>query len=303
MKYIGTRLKDEITVRELVTVHYFEFPRDYHFAGESHDFWEIVYVDKGELTVETDAGHLLLKSGDAVIHKPNEWHAHLSDGQTAPSVAVISFKSSSPVLEKFAEKSIHTGNRQRTLISHILEEVVKTFETPLDALYTEKLIRRENVPIGSEQLIKNYIIEFLITVLRDEPASAVSLLKRNADKSIFSEIYSLMEERLGEKLTLDDIARFAGISKTAVKQLFREKTGGGACEYFTKMKIDRAKEYIREGDHNFTEIAELLGYDSIHYFSRQFKKHVKMSPTEYSGSVRALADNAIAFGEGGAKNG
>ena len=43
-------------------------------------------------------------------------------------------------------------------------------------------------------------------------------------------------------------------------------------EYFGTLKIDAAKRMIREGTHNFTEIAALLGYNSIHYFSRHFKR-------------------------------
>ncbi len=299
MKYVGTRLREEISVKELVSVHYFEFSKDYHFVGESHDFWEMLYVDNGEFIIETDSMQRKLKSGDIVIHKPNEWHAHLADGVTAPSVAIVSFKSSSLAMESIGSKCFHTGNRQRTLISRILEEAAKAFSNPLDMLYTKKLIRRDDAPVGSEQLIRNYITELLISILRDEAMPVVTALKRNVDSGLFADISAFMEERLGGKISLDDIARFAGISKTAVKQLFKEKAGCGACEYFTRMKIDRAKEYIREGNYNFTEIAELLGYDSIHYFSRQFRNYVKMSPTEYSGSIRALADDAILFGKGG----
>lgn len=299
MRYIGTKLKDEIVVKELISVHYFELSKDYHFAGESHNFWELLYVDKGELDVETDSESERLRSGDIVIHRPQEWHVQLASGASAPSVAIIGFRSDSLPMKALGGKKIHTGNRQRALISRILEEAVKAFSTPLDLLYAERLTRREDAPIGSEQLIRNYITELLISMLRDEAMPAVTTIRRNIDRGLFAEITAFMEERLGGKLSLDDIARYAGISKTAVKQLFKEKAGCGACEYFTRMKIKRAREYIREGNYNFTEIAELLGYESIHYFSRQFKSYVKMSPTEYSGSVRALADDAITFGKGG----
>ena len=53
--YSGTRLRDEIVISELVTVHYFELAKDYKFPGERHDFWEFVYVDKGEITAYSDA--------------------------------------------------------------------------------------------------------------------------------------------------------------------------------------------------------------------------------------------------------
>ena len=47
---------------------------------------------------------------------------------------------------------------------------------------------------------------------------------------------------------------------------------------------------IRSGQMNFTQISEYLGYSSIHYFSRQFKRSTGMTPSEYVSSIRALAD-------------
>ena len=48
---------------------------------------------------------------------------------------------------------------------------------------------------------------------------------------------------------------------------------------------------IREQNLNFTQIADCLGYASIHYFSRQFKKITGMTPSEYSLSIQMLAEN------------
>lgn len=60
-------------------------------------------------------------------------------------------------------------------------------------------------------------------------------------------------------------------------------------EYFGAMKIEAAQRMIREGACNFTEIAALLGYSSIHYFSRHFKKVTGMTPSEYASSVKMLS--------------
>ncbi|MDG0808017.1 hypothetical protein [Cohnella rhizosphaerae] len=45
--YPRTRLQIELSVRRLISFHYFEFAPDFKFEGEKHDFWEFVYVDKG----------------------------------------------------------------------------------------------------------------------------------------------------------------------------------------------------------------------------------------------------------------
>ena len=49
MSYKSHFLKSDIDINELYSVHYFEFGKGYAFAGESHNFWELVYVDKGEI--------------------------------------------------------------------------------------------------------------------------------------------------------------------------------------------------------------------------------------------------------------
>ena len=51
MGYIGHYLNDFIHIQKLYTIHYFEYTSTYQFSGESHDFWEFLCVDKGEVVV------------------------------------------------------------------------------------------------------------------------------------------------------------------------------------------------------------------------------------------------------------
>ena len=49
MSYTGVTLDELIQIKTLYSVHYFEYMSDFSFGGESHDFWEFIYVDKGFL--------------------------------------------------------------------------------------------------------------------------------------------------------------------------------------------------------------------------------------------------------------
>ena len=66
MEYESIVLKDEITVRKIYTIHYFEYMKNFEFPGETHDFWELQCVDKGEIKV---LDHVL-KAGQVIFHKP-----------------------------------------------------------------------------------------------------------------------------------------------------------------------------------------------------------------------------------------
>ena len=293
--YKSTRLRDEISISELVTLHYFEFSKDYRFGGEAHDFWELVYVDSGELSAVTREKALRLKSGDMIFHRPNEWHSLVADGVNASTAIIISFYCSSPALRRTVGRVFELGNRERALLSEIITEAGNAFDTPLSSLVTPKLKRKKAPLFGAEQIIKLNLCRLILSLLREDITPASPSTRRNLENSIFSEICSYLYDNLDKKLSLDDIARNAGISKTALKQLFKKNTGSGVCDYFIKLKIERAKTYIRENNYNFTQIAEMLGYNSVHYFSAQFKKIVAMSPTEYAASIRALTSEAERF--------
>lgn len=60
-------------------------------------------------------------------------------------------------------------------------------------------------------------------------------------------------------------------------------------ECFNQMKINAAKQMIRNQQMNFTQVCGALGYTSVHYFSRQFKKLTDMTPTEYRASIMLRA--------------
>ena len=63
-----------LNISEIVTIHYFEFDRNFKSHGEKHDFWEMVYIDKGEMICTADKNRFVLKSGEMTFHKPNEFH-------------------------------------------------------------------------------------------------------------------------------------------------------------------------------------------------------------------------------------
>lgn len=288
MEFTRIRLKDDIIIYKIISVHYFEFSKDYIFKGESHDFWELVYIDAGTAIATSGDTDVHMNRGDMIFHKPNEWHNLRADGVIAPNVFIITFECSSPAMQRFGNRIFKIGNTQKSVISKILDETTKAFESPLGDPYNNTLIRRSYAPVGCEQLIRQYLSELLILLLREDDISIRSTLKSHVDNELFNYISDYMAANLSKHLTLDDIATYANVSKSSVKRVFKAAAGTGAIEYFIKMKIECAKTYIREDNYNLTQISELLGYDSIHYFSNQFKKFENMSPSDYSKSVKAL---------------
>jgi len=90
-----------------------------------------------------------------------------------------------------------------------------------------------------------------------------------------------MTEHIGDDLRLDELAENANLSKSQYSFMFKEKTGFSPINYFTRLKIHRACQYLDTTDLSVKSIAKALGFDDPYYFSRAFHKIVQCSPTEY----------------------
>ena len=102
---------------------------------------------------------------------------------------------------------------------------------------------------------------------------------------IIDTIMATLTEHLDRELQLDYVCQRAAFSRSYLERIFYEEMSCGIKQYFMQMKIERAKELISERQYSFTEIAAMLGFNSVHYFSRTFKKYTNMTPTEYQNSV------------------
>ena len=296
MSYESIQLEQAIVINKIVTIHYFEYMSDFSFPGEVHDFWEILCVDKGELEETAGENQFTLKKDQIIFHKPNEFHKLRANGKIAPNLFVASFLCHSRYMKFFENKILHIGDMERQIIAEIIVEAKKTFNNQLNDPYFEKLIRHNNVPFASEQLIKIYLEVLLIRLFRRynsetqiDTAYPKTIKKKN-DAETFHQILDYLNNNIQEHLTIEQICRDNLIGRFGLQSLFYDKFKCGVMDYFIHLKIDMAKQLIRDNHMNFTQIAEYLGYSSIHYFSRQFKKNTGMTPSEYSSSIKVLSE-------------
>ena len=290
-QYTKTVLRREFSIDALITVHYFEYNKTYRFDGESHPFWELLYVDKGAVNVTADGVARHLEQGDLIFHKPNEFHSVFADGVVAPNLVVISFECSAPAMSRFDSAVFKAGETERTLLARIINEAKNAFLPPLGDPTTTVLHPNDDAPLGSQQMIALMMEQLLISLLRRDSNAAfgriASSIKSRSDNDLVDRIIEFMQENLFGNLTFSDVCRFSAQSATNLKTIFKSVTGDGVMSYYRTLKINEAKRMLREGDGNITQIADRLGYNSVHYFSRYFKRVTGMTPSEYTLSIQA----------------
>lgn len=301
MAYQSVELKDSISIKKIVSVHYFQYMSDFSFPGESHDFWELVCVDRGEIDAIAGEGRLTLKKGDILFHKPNEFHNVLTNGRISPSLVVIGFECRSECMKFFEGQLMKIQDTEKELLAQIIIEARNTFSGRLDDPYQEQLIFLESgASFGSEQLISHYLEQIMIHLYRryfsySLPVNTGRILPQGAGggNDTFNRIVRYMEEHISEQLTIERICKDNLVGRSQLQKIFRDAQSCGIIEFFTRMKVDTAKQMIRDNQMNFTQISDRLGYTSIHYFSRQFKKFTAMTPSEYATSIRLLSEKPL----------
>ena len=297
MAYKSVVLEDSVTINRIISVHYFQYMSDFSFPGESHDCWELVCVDRGEIDALAGDRRLTLKKGNILFHKPNEFHNVLTNGKVSPSLVVIGFECHSPAIKSFEDQLMSVQDTEKELMAQIIVEARNTFSGRLDDPYQEELIfNSEPLTFGSAQLISHYLEQLMIHLYRRyfsyslPVRSSRFLAEASSGNDTYNRIVRYMEEHLGERMTIDRICRDNLVGRSQLQKLFRDTKGCGVIEFFSMMKIDTAKQMIRDNQLNFTQIADRLGYNSIHYFSRQFKQITTMTPSEYATSIRLLSE-------------
>lgn len=287
MEYSSIKLQRALHISELYAVHYFEFSKDYACAEEQHDFWEMVYVDKGELVICLNGESFTAKDGELMFYAPGQTHAFRGNGYTAANVMVVDFCCKDKLMGYLADKRLQPSAGQRALLKDVLRESRQAFSSRLDNPWDHTLVRAKDGPIGCEQMIGCYMTELIVSLLR-QMLNPFRTTRKTISTPLLDEMVAYMEQNLSRMLTLDTLAEEFHVSTSCVKRLFSQYKQTGAMQFFTLLKIERAKKLLREQTLNSFQIAEQLGYDNSHYFCNRFKKYTGMSPMEYRRSVNAI---------------
>lgn len=285
MDYRKTMLKTQIHIDGVYSVHYFEYTKDFSYSGEMHNFWELVYADKQSMYITAGAQEILLPIGHLYIHKPNEFHRIRCDGVKAANSVIVSFDCDCPELMNIAGIVIAANSEEKALLGSIIREASVAFSIPLGQSHTREMIKSNNGPFGCEQLIRIYLEQLLIFLIRGNRRTPSS--RKPVNNSLLISICEYMEQQVGQDLHFSEIQAHFNVSASVIKKNFREHMGCGVMEYFNRLKIDAAKEMIREGAFTFTEISERLAFNTPQYFTTVFRRVSGMTPSEYAGSVRS----------------
>jgi AraC-like DNA-binding protein len=268
-----------------------ELNKNFCYGGESHDFWEMVYIDKGEMICTADKNRFVLKSGEMTFHKPNEFHNLSGNNDVAPNVSIITFECKSRAMKRFEGKIFKLDPEEKSMLSTLFAEGMSCFKLVDE---TNPLLQQleviKDAPLGSSQMTKNLLEIFLIMLSRNKDVVTKKMRRSYIIDGVdvpynVKGILDFLNGNIYNKITVKDIAEAVGKSESTVKQLFLKYRKSGIMKYYNSLKIKEARRLIREGNYNMTQIADMLHFDNPQYFSKCFKSFTHMTPSEYKASI------------------
>ena len=146
---------------------------------------------------------------------------------------------------------------QEAILYDVCGYIVKTSVIEMLPGMIKKAIRKLSVPIKGEKEGGEYYAD-----------------------DIYGRLKKYIDEHYMDKLTLQQIAEEIHANGSYLSRLYKMKTGQNLFEAINKRKLEKAKEYIGQGNKIY-EIAQKVGFDDVSYFSRVFRKYEGCSPREY----------------------
>lgn len=250
----------------------------YDHPVHSHDVFatEFIYVDYGKLVLNVANERIVINTGESIFIPGGTKHSFIGESEAAVDYLNILFSGDLP--DNILGTTLQIFPKIQTLLETIKHE-------------TEDLLPYHNEFIACcmSQLIICFIRWKNNAIPHKFPESATQL---NYRSEIVKRAMTFIEQEYQRPLSLKKLSLAVACSESYLRALIKKETGSNFSSILQKQRILAAKHFLRESTHSLEEIAFAVGYNSLPFFFKVFKRWTGMTPMEYSRSLGEPNDNA-----------
>ena len=272
-EYNYHRIKPSIRLNELIAYYYNVRNANYSFPGETSPYWEITYVDSGILYTKVGNETYKLENNSLMLYGPYQYHEQYTKDESCSYLSIILD------LEIDSIKDIRTLTNKVFVVDRATKRTLDQFvEASSSAIDYNEYIMINTV---------NGIFVSLLSSTVKQPIKAASTpMQQNFENELLSQIMLYINENIFSNFNnVEELCMHFGISRSSLQNLFKNNFGIAPKRYILNMKLKKSKELFHESRYTVSEISSLLGFSSIHYFSRRFKQEFGISPTDYANKI------------------
>ena len=258
------------TINEILGYYYQVRNENYSFSGESHNFWELTFIDNGELMTNVDGEDYALDEMDLILYSPGQFHTQHTGNSKSCSYLTILFEMDIPDSYLLTNRVYHAHRD----IHNALNEFIKV---------------SNNHMLYNSELMICYLKQLIIRILQydfltSSPIASTPMQQR-FENELLNEIIIYINDTIYEHITIEEICNKFSISRSSLQALFKNNLQTAPKQYISDLKLNKSKLLIKESMHTISEISSMLGFTSIHYFSRKFKQQFGITPTDYAKTI------------------
>jgi len=270
------KIETEFEITEFYSAFVRMMTPDFKYHGESHDFWEMVYVIEGNSVMYADDRVIKLTKNQMIFHKPMEYHT-LCPNEKNADFFIMSFSAKGNFMDRFANKVLFLQPKHTRELLSILEYIKSSNNTPLENASPVAYLYKLKTDKLYSQKLKNLTENFLISL--SESDSDAEFIESN-ETATYRKSINIIENTVYDNLSVPELAEKCNVSIAYLKKIFSKYTGIGIHEYILNTKVTLAKQMLNSGI-SVTDVAAKLAFSSQNYFSVVFKRKTGISPTEY----------------------
>lgn len=247
-----------------------------------HDTYELYYLVEGERYYFIDKETYLVKQGDVVLVKPNQIHKTSLAEHSYHNRILLQIRSD--MLDSFLRANgLHTLEELYAACDSIIpvkEEDRKTIELLLVQIREEMEKKQKHY----ELMVRMKLAELLVVLSRYRAKEAFYQESQKVQTVKHQKVHEVADYLLRHPETeesLEELAARFYISKSYLSRIFKEVTSFTVNEYVNINRVKKAQSLLIHSEYSVTEIAGMLGFESITYFERVFRKYADSAPLKY----------------------
>ncbi len=264
----------DVPPREAIRLMYVSksrFGGDWNSVPHTHSCTEVFYCVDGRGQFNVEGKMLDVAPDDMVIVNPRTLHTELSYQANPLEYIVLGIEGIEILFDQkdHGYTMLKCGPQREELLS-------------LMQLLLREIDARED---GCEMVCQDLTEVLLVKIVRMASVS-LRLTAPPAESKECATAKRYIDENYSESITLDKLAEIAHVNKYYLSHSFKNEYKVSPIDYLMKRRITEAKALLTSTDFSLTQIAEQIGFGSLAYFSKCFRKIEGTRPNEYRKSAR-----------------
>jgi len=246
-----------------------------------HDEAEIIYVKKGRLQVTVDFESYYCKEGSIVIVTPGRIHSIEQAGSWKCEYENIIFNLDilkSRIPDSATADYISPVSHGKYPIPTLVDKSYPQYSAVAGAIDAADEICK-TWPVGYELAIKSQLFNLFFTLISSGIGTARP--KHTPELDRMRTVVKHIENNYANKITIEDIARVAGVSESHFMKMFKNTMGVSFIEYLNDYRLTMAARLLLSSSDSITTIAADCGFENLSYFNRLFMRKFSVTPRQY----------------------